>query len=110
MFKVTAPEVPPPVRLVPAVTPVISPTGTPATAVSTYSLFAASVLADTVSTPCILPVPPNVMSPPLTVMSEVVVKDPVTVTPELVVVSFVLPLCRKVKPLFSIHCIIQSLF
>ena len=63
IFNVTAPEVPPPVKPVPAVTAVISPTTTPATAVSTYSLFAASVFADTVSIPCILPVPLNIILP-----------------------------------------------
>ena len=35
-------------------------------ALSTYVLFVASVPDDTVSTPCILPVPPNVISPPAT--------------------------------------------
>ena len=56
-FSVTVPEYPPPVKPVPPITPVISPTGTPATALSTYSLLAASVLDETVSIPCIRPVP-----------------------------------------------------
>ena len=34
-LRVTVPDVPPPVKKVPAVTPVISPMGTPATAAST---------------------------------------------------------------------------
>ena len=33
-------------------------------ALSTYVLFVASVPDETVSTPCILPVPPRVISPP----------------------------------------------
>ena len=77
MFKVTLPEVPPPSKPVPAVTAVISPTGTPATALSTYNLLAASVSTLTVSTPCILPVPPSVISPPETTKSPEIAKDPV---------------------------------
>ena len=37
------------------------------TELSTYNLLAASVLAVTVSTPCILPVPSKVIPPPETV-------------------------------------------
>ena len=66
---VTEPLDPPPVIGDVVETFVMSPWGTPATALSTYSLLAASVLALTVSTPLILPVPLKIISPPPTVKS-----------------------------------------
>ena len=45
-------------------------------ALSTYVLFVASVPDETVSTPCILPVPPRVISPPETVISLAKVELP----------------------------------